>query len=521
MTSEKNIKLGTVLSYITIVTEVALSLIYTPWMLSIIGADNYYLFTLGTSLIAMFAIDFALGSAVTRFIVNYRTEKQFEQINDFLGMIYRLYFFIDFFIFILLVAVFYYLDVIYSGLTAAQLHSFKMVYGILGLTTLITFPGTPLNGIMNAYENFIALKACGLIQKLLTVAFVFIILFLGERLSWASEYCLFGLVTVTCFWNVFFVLVKIIIVRRTDKIKSNLKYFNKFIFSEIFKFSFWVLVMQLADRLFVLVTPSIFAIVSNTDNGAIYSLAVQLEAYAYTVACAINGMFIGKVSRLLYQHNKDGITRLMIFVGKFQMYFLGMITCSFFVIGKDFIRIWAGPGLLKLQFIHFEQSLDLIYFGTLLLFCVMCFSKTQSIAENVILIKGEIKTPAIIYVFTGITYIISTFISTKYYGVWGTFITLTAMVLFRTILLDVYYTVCINMNIIDFFRKCYIPVIAPMFLTLGIGMGTYFLCPQGIWNLVSVLTVVFIVYSLFYWRLSISGSEKNIIYSIFKKDKLG
>ena len=74
MNSSKQIKLGALMSYFAIAFNMIAGLIYTPWMISEIGSSNYGLYTLATSLITLFVMDFGMSAAVTRFISKYRAE---------------------------------------------------------------------------------------------------------------------------------------------------------------------------------------------------------------------------------------------------------------------------------------------------------------------------------------------------------------------------------------------------------------------------------------------------------------
>lgn len=79
-------KIGAAFSYFTILFNIVAGLIYTPWMISRIGQSNYGLFTLATSLITLFVMDFGMSAAVTRFVSKYHTLKDQESVNNFLGL---------------------------------------------------------------------------------------------------------------------------------------------------------------------------------------------------------------------------------------------------------------------------------------------------------------------------------------------------------------------------------------------------------------------------------------------------
>ena len=66
--TNKQIKTGAVISYLSIAINILAGFIYTPWMIEKIGKGDYGLYTLANSLITLFLVDFGLGSAISRYI---------------------------------------------------------------------------------------------------------------------------------------------------------------------------------------------------------------------------------------------------------------------------------------------------------------------------------------------------------------------------------------------------------------------------------------------------------------------
>ena len=108
----KQIKIGAIFSYISIFINILSALIYTPWMLSHIGESDYGLFTLAHSLITLFLLDFGISAAVTRFISKYKAQGEQEKINQFLGVVYKLFIIISAVIFVVLFALYFFLLII-------------------------------------------------------------------------------------------------------------------------------------------------------------------------------------------------------------------------------------------------------------------------------------------------------------------------------------------------------------------------------------------------------------------------
>ena len=81
----KQIKWGAILSYISIAVNIVAGLLYTPWMVGIIGKSQYGLYTLANSLITLFLVDFGLSSATGRYLSKYNANGDHEGAERFLG----------------------------------------------------------------------------------------------------------------------------------------------------------------------------------------------------------------------------------------------------------------------------------------------------------------------------------------------------------------------------------------------------------------------------------------------------
>ena len=97
---------GAMISYIAIIFNVVLGILYTPWMVGKIGQSSYALYTIANSVISIFMIDFGLSAAVSRFVAKYRAENEDSKSNKLLGSVTILYILIDILIFIILMVIY-------------------------------------------------------------------------------------------------------------------------------------------------------------------------------------------------------------------------------------------------------------------------------------------------------------------------------------------------------------------------------------------------------------------------------
>ena len=328
------IKVGAIISYIALFVNVLIGLLYTPWLINTIGKSDYGLYTLAMSIIGLLAFDFGLGHATTKFVSQYLAEGRQDKVDNLLGLIYKLYLWVDVVLIIVLGVMYFFLPQIYTGLTPNEMERFSKVFLMAALFCVISFPFIPLNGILTSYEKFIQLKTCDLIHKLFIVVTMSVCLLLGHGL--------YALVLVNSIAGILVIGLKLWVVKKNTPLSVNLKFKDNGILKTIGKFILWVTVAALMQRLIFNIAPSILGILSDSTAIAILGIVITLEGYVYLFANAINGMFLPRVSRLL--KDNDAILELMTRVGRLQIYVIGFICVCLISLGKHFVSVWIGDG---------------------------------------------------------------------------------------------------------------------------------------------------------------------------------
>ena len=81
------LKAGAALNYVVIVLNIAVGLLYTPYMLRMMGQSEYGLYSLVASVIAYPTIlDLGLGNAIVRYTAKYRAEGKTKEQYEMFGM---------------------------------------------------------------------------------------------------------------------------------------------------------------------------------------------------------------------------------------------------------------------------------------------------------------------------------------------------------------------------------------------------------------------------------------------------
>ncbi len=503
MRSYSQIKLGALVSYFTVAFNMLAGLLYTPWMISRIGQENYGLYTLATSLITMFVMDFGMGAAVSRFVSKYNAVGDRQAVQNFLGLVYKLYLSIDAIIFAVLFVLYFFIDTIYQNLTADEIQTFKVLYMIVGLFSVISFPFSNLNGILTSYEKFVPLKMCDLFNKcVIIVAMVFALL---------AGYGVFALVTVNAVVGLVTICLKLFIIHHQTTARVNFRYFDKSLLKEIFGFSVWTTVGSIMQRLVFNITPSIIAAVSSTGSVgvAVFGLASTIEGYIYTIATAINGMFMPRISRIVIGENKDEkLLELMVRVGRLQVMIVGLMVAGFVALGKSFvIEIWNKP------------DFSLSYYCAVLLILPSLFYLPMQIANTAIIVENKVRLQAFVFMAMGLVNVVCSLILSHFFGAIGASVSILIAYTVRTLLIGYVYHKVLKLDMLAFVKKTFLKLSPQLLVALLVGIACEIFNPvTNVYLRFGMNGVILVgVYFVLMWLTGFNAYEKQLLLGFLKK----
>ena len=492
------IKYGAVISYAALFINILIGLVYTPWMINSIGKADYGLYTLAFSVIQIFVFDFGLSQAVTRFVAKYLAEGRQDKANQLIGVTYKLYLVADVVIFTLLVGVFFFIPDIYKGLTPEELHKFKVVYAVAAIFSVFSFPFIPLNGIISANEKFIQLKFCDLAHKIITVVLMTGCLLLG--------YSLYALVIVNAISGIATILLKLIVVRRKTQMRIEWHFWDKDMLKAILGFSVWVTVAALAQRCVLNICPSILGMVSDSQNIAIFGIAMTIEGYVYTFASAINGLFLPKVTRMVANNQNDDILPLMIKVGRIQFYIIGMIFLGFICVGQNFINVWVGGDFSD------------VYLCVILMIAPSFISLAQEIGATTVIVQNKVKKSAKISVIKAVLNLGLGYPLAKVMGVQGMAISIFISYAVSTALFNRLYHYDLGINIPLFFKESLFKMGGFMNIVCALCYSMNIVLNNNGWIHFIIKFMIFIlVYNVIMFAMCLNRDEKNLLTSPLKK----
>ena len=491
------IKGGAILSYLSLGVNILTGLLFTPWMIHSIGRDNFGLYTLAMSVITLFVFDLGLSAAVTRFMSKYLAEGYPEKADNVLGLVYKLYIVIDFILLLILTTVYFFIPQIYESLTPEEIGKLKIVYIIAAVFSIISFPFIPLNGILGANEKFIQFKLCELINKLVIVVAMTICLLLG--------YGLYALVAVNAGAGIIMIVMKLFCVHRYTSTRVNFGYKNKPELKEILKFSGWTTVISLSQRMIFNLAPSILGIMSGSASIAILGVAITIEGYTYMFACALNGMFLPRVSRIMAS-DKEELLPLMVRIGRLQLIIIGAIVVVFVGIGHDFMLLWVG------------NDYNLSYYCAILLILPSVIHLPQEIASTAIVAANKVKKQAVVYVIMAICNIAMAFWFSKLWAALGVSLSICIAYFVRTIGMNYLYSRELKIDVFAFFKSAYTSMLIPMLIIVICAYLLNSFLFELSWVIFLLKFLIILIIAAFsYWFIGMNNTERKMMRSLVKR----
>lgn len=488
------IKKGAVLSYSAIFLNIMAGLLYTPWMVRHIGMSDYGLYALIGTFMSYFLIDFGLGQTIVRFISTIRAKGEDKrEVERLIATTAKIYFGIDLVIVLTLFIAFFFLSGIFRSFSEVELHKFKVIYCIAGLFSIMNFPFIPQDGILMAYERFVILKSTQMMQKLGIVCLMVVALILG--------YGLYALVLVNGAVALSLSFYKFRYIKKRINVHLHFRIFDKILAKQLLSFSMWVFVMALAQQLIFNLAPVLIGIFSGTTQIAIFSIGLTIEAFTYTIAGALNDLFIPKVARLSFENKtREDVNKLMLKVGRIQLLIVGIVVTGIIVLGKSFILLWMGT--------KFIDS----YLIVLCLIIPDIITFTQAIAYSLLFVENKIQYRAIIFISAASISVVIDVLLIPHLGALGAAVSAAiALILCHVIAMNIVYAKVLKLNITDFFKKCHLRMIPTMVLSgvISLILQRFIIISGWIGLIIQGFLFLGIYYTLM-WLISMNQYEKAL-----------
>lgn len=494
MNASKERKLGVILSYLSLFINNFLGLIYTPYMIRMLGQSEYGLYSLISNVIGYLTVlDLGFGNAIVVYTAKYRAKGEKEKEAKLNGMFIKIFCLIGFIATIIGIILYFNVENMFgSSMTQDEIGKAKIMMLILTFNLAITFPFSVFSSIVTAYEEFVFAKIRTIIRNLLMPIIMIPLLMLG--------YKSITMVVVTSILNIYILASNTIFCFKRLKIKVKFGEMDKALLKEIFAYSFFIFLAVIVDKVNWSVDQFILGSVAGTVAVSLYAVASQFNNIYLSFSTAINGVLLPKISKMVVRNESDEeITNMFIKTGRLQYLIIGLIITGFVLFGKQFIYLWAGP------------EYNISYYIACILMIPVTIPLIQNIGISILQAKNLHKFRSVLYAIIALANILVSIPLARTLGGVGTAIgTAVSLIIGNGIIINIYYHKKAKINILEFWKqiiKMSLPIIPLVIVTFII--LKYIALTK--WLTLAIGMVVYAgIYTIIVYLFTMNNYEKNL-----------
>lgn len=501
--SVNQIKVGAFLSYLIIILNNVIGLLYTPFMLRMMGQTEYGLYSLVASVVAYLTVfDLGFGNAIVRYTAKLRAEGDKKKQYELFGVFLLLYTIIGIVTVLIGLGIYSHVDTLFKvTMSAEDMRKVRIMLLLMIGNLAFTFPMSIFGSIITAYENFVFQKIVNLIRIILNPILMIIMLLMGYRAI--------GMVVIVTLFNVLTLLINAWFCFSKLKIRIILKKegFDWPFLKEISIYSFWIFLNAIMDRIYWDSGQFILGIYTGVTVIAIYAVALQLVNIYKGFSTAISGLFLPRITAMVT--NKEGneeISKLFIKTGRIQFIILAFILSGFIVFGRDFIRFWAGS--------DYSQS----YYIALILFVPLIIPLIQNIGITILQAQNKMKFRSTLYLVISVSSLGISIPLAKLYGGIGCAIgTALALVIGQIIIMNIYYHKKVGLDMIKFWKEIGRMSIVPAIVSIVGFIVLYYIPLDSFLMFIFAVMVFSVIYIFFFWYKGMNQYERDLFLKPIRK----
>lgn len=495
------LKTGAVLNYFVIILHTFVGLLYTPYMLRMMGQSEFGLYSLVASVISYLTIlDLGMGNAIVRYTAKFRAEGKTEEQYEMFGMFFVLYLIIGIIAIGVGMGLYLNVDAMFGDtMTVEELGKARIMMLILVFNLALTFPMSIFGSIMTAYEIFIFPRVLSILRIVLNTVVMILLLKMGYRAI--------AMVIVQTAFNVLTLLINFFYCKYKLKINMFFRKFKWDFLKEVSIYSFWILLNVIMDKIYWSTGQFVLGAVSGTIAVSVFAVAIQLESMYMQFSSAISSVFLPKVTAMVTKNSSEQVlSALFIRTGRIQYIVMSFILSGFIVFGKSFIRLWAGA----------EYSDSFII--TLLFFVALLVPLIQNLGITILQAKNQMRFRSLLYIGIAAVALVFEIVLSKMFGGIGCAAAIAgALILGQGVIMNIYYCRVQHIDIAHFWFEIIKMSIAPACVVTVSLFLLKFLDTSSWISLVIGMALFSVVYLMVLYLLSMNKDERRLFTEPVKR----
>lgn len=379
---KESLKSATVVSYITVLLNIASAIIITPLIIEVLGLSTYGLYTIfGGIILILSYLDLGIGNATTRFTAKYKDIS--GEFDKFITNVLFLSIIICSLIFIIATFIYINFDFFFEGkFTEAESTIAANLFFYLSINLCLSVVNNVFIGFCSGSERFLFPRKLKILNVVIRF---FCIYFLIHEFK-----TIYLIVFISTILNLFLLLALYWYLTKSLSITLKLNYskINFFSIKGILNFSLWLFIYSTAFSMLWELGKILSGLFLGTEQAALYGLAVMLSGYASFLSVTITSMYLPLAIKFIEnKESQDNIEKVNIYLGRVSIIVFSYVIFGFVLIGEDFIKMWLGSGF------------DELYTLTLIMMIAFVLPLTQHFSSHLLEAQGLIKYKAIYLLF--------------------------------------------------------------------------------------------------------------------------
>lgn len=376
------VRLGAVLSYVSMGLSTLISLIYTPIMLGRLGETEYGVYgAVGPIISYLLLLSMGLGSAYIRYYSQAKVAKDRQEMAKLNGMFLVTLSLLG----LVLLALGFFLAAHPQMVFGTKWAPEELALGakllrIMTVNAALSFPFSVFESHVNIHERYLFLKAVTMAKSVLSPLISIPLLLLGFRSPAIAALSL--VLTIVCgltYMAYCFAVLKMPVSFRTYDLP---------LMKSMMGFTFYIFLAVVVDQLNYGIGTLMTTWIHGAELSGVYYSANQLNVYYLSFAMAISNVLIPRVHRMVAEGDSNReLTRLMTKTGRLQFIMLMAVFLGFVAVGRPFVILWAGG----------KEQFAVDYPVALLLFASTIVSAIQFVGLEILRAKNMHRFRAWVY----------------------------------------------------------------------------------------------------------------------------
>jgi O-antigen/teichoic acid export membrane protein len=320
-------------NWVALGSNLLVGLILTPYIIAVLDTARYGIWILIMSIIGYYGLlDMGVTAAVMRYVARYAAQGEHDDLNRIIGTAITMFCIVAAFVALVSFVAADALAVFFN-IETQDIHAFKRVIWLLGITAGLMFPGNVLGVIILAHERFVVANMVKIMEILLRGALSFVLLYTGAGLV--------GLGWVYCGVTAFAIVVRLIILKvcfphvrirpgRVDKVSAY----------ALLSFGFFSLIIKIGVLLQTKIGSVIIGRYLDMPSVGIYGIAVLLFRYILQLTIASGGVTQPRLAAIAGQQESENLPHLVLRYSVFVSNLVAGIGVVAVLLCKDFLQLW-------------------------------------------------------------------------------------------------------------------------------------------------------------------------------------